>query len=416
MRKWSWLGGLLLAALLPLRALAIAITSAGAEERLIVQFKSQVSALDQKVLVQAEGLQVLREIPALHLVLVKAPKGQTAVALSKLSGNPNISQVVRDVWRNWLLTPPASLQETPLPSVESVMSRLPKFTATSRAGKLDEEAQWGVKRVNAPAAWPSNQGAEVKVAIIDTGIDPNHPELKGHIAGGYNAIDKEASWADDHFHGTHVAGIVAATLDGKGVVGVAPKATLYAVKVLSKEGKGSLFTILDGIIWAAQNGIQVINMSLGAAQKMPLIQEALQMAQSAGVTIVCAAGNGDGKGGSAPVGYPAAFPECIAVSALDKSDGITKWSSRGPEVGFIAPGLQVPSTVPYSHDPSGVKAYSGTSMATPHVAGLAALAIAAGASGPQAVRAALERASEKLPNLSANEQGKGLINAANFGR
>ncbi|OGR86659.1 MAG: hypothetical protein A3J74_10220 [Elusimicrobia bacterium RIFCSPHIGHO2_02_FULL_57_9] len=410
---------MLVAVSLPLQALAVALTAEGVEERLIIAFKSEVSAQDQRMLIKAEGLRLLREIPALNMVLVRAPKGRSALALSKLSANSNILRVDRDIWRNWLFAP-ASMQETPLPSVESVVHQLPKFTPSSRMGKQDEEAQWGIKRVNAPAAWPSNQGAGVKVAVIDTGIDKEHPELK--IIGGYNALDKNASWDDDHFHGTHVSGIIAARLNGELVAGVAPQVELYAVKVLSKDGSGSLFSIIEGIIWAAQQpDVKVINMSLGANQELPFVQQALQMAQSAGIAIVCAAGNGDGKGNSAPVGWPAAYEECIAVSALSEAqpnlpETITKWSSRGPEVDFIAPGEKIPSTVPKEHDAGLVKAYSGTSMACPHVAALAALAVKAGASSPQAVRSALERAAASLPNLSASEQGRGVINAANIAR
>jgi len=302
--------------------------------------------------------------------------------------------------------------------VRDIIKSLPKLASRGRSAFI-EEAPWGVKRVNAPAVWGGNQGANVKVAIIDTGIDPTHPDLKGRVAGGHNAIDKNQPWVDDHFHGTHVAGTVAAELDEKGVAGVAPKATLYAVKVLTKEGSGSLFGIMGGVMWCAQNGIQVANMSLGAPQEMPLLQYALQMAVGAGVTIVAAAGN-DGKA----VNWPAAYPESIAVSALcpagitntklcpSAAEGISTFSSRGPQVAFIAPGVLIPSTVPTSNDASGVKAYSGTSMAAPHVAGLAALAVAKGAQGPQAVRAALQAAASPLPGLGGSEQGAGLIDAA----
>lgn len=425
MLKRLWLFSLSLA-LLP-QAASAALSALGAEDRLIIAFKPEVAAFEQRQIVEGLGLTVLDEIAPLRVVLAQAPAGKSFQAESRLTANPKILRVGHDIWRKWIETP--SFQETPLPSVESVVRGLPRLAPSRRLpaaggpGSSEGEVQWGVKRVNAPAAWPANQGAGVKIAIIDTGIDPEHPELKDKIAGGYNAVDKNAPWADDHFHGTHVAGIVAAQLDGKGVVGVAPKATLYAVKVLTKEGSGSLFSIMDGIVWTAQNGIQVANMSLGAPQEIPFLEYALQMANNAGVTIVAAAGN-DGKA----VNYPAAYKETIAVSALcppgieetklcpSAQEGIATFSSRGPEVAFIAPGVKVPSSVPLSHDPSGVKAYSGTSMATPHVAGLAALAVAKGAQGPEAVRAALRAAAERIPGLSDSEQGAGVINAAKLAR
>lgn len=403
------------------------ISAQGVEDRLIIAFKPGMSVAEQRRLLESQGLLVVDEIPALRAFLAQAKPGRARVAFAALSSRPEILRVDKDLWRNWLETESVSFQQTPLPRVEEVLKGLsqPRFELSSRRspGGFNDEAPWGVKRVNAPAAWSRNQGSGVKVAIVDTGIDPNHPDLKDKIAGGVNTVDKEAPWHDDHFHGTHVAGTVAAALDNKGVAGVAPKATLYAVKVLTKEGGGNVFSIMQGIVWCAQNGIQVANMSLGAPQEIPFLQYAIQMAANAGVTIVAAAGN-DGKA----VNWPAAYPETIAVSALcppgvtnqkacpTTSEGIATFSSRGPEIDLIAPGVFIPSTVPLSHDASGVKAYSGTSMAAPHVAGLAALAVAKGAKGPEAVRAALTAAASGLPGLSATEQGSGLIDAARLVR
>lgn len=407
--------GLLSAALvaLALRAQAAPLTPLGAEDRLLVAFKENVGRLEQSSLLKAEGLELVAEIPSLRVALVRAPHGKAGSVLTRLAADPRVWRVEPDVWRKWI--------EAELPSLPAVMHRLPKLSLTGRAPAQSSEAElpWGVKRVNAAAAWSATQGSGVKVAVIDTGIDPTHPDLKDRVAGGVNALDKNAPWVDDHFHGTHVAGTIAATLDDKGVAGVAPKATLYAVKVLTKDGSGNLFAIMNGIMWCAQNGIQVANMSLGAPQEMPLLQYALQMAAGAGVTIVAAAGN-DGKA----VNWPAAYPEAIAVSALcppgitetklcpTTSEGISTFSSRGPEIEFIAPGVRIPSTVPASNDPSGIKAYSGTSMACPHVAGLAALAVAKGAQGVDAVRSALKGAATALPGMSASEQGAGLVDAA----
>lgn len=408
----------LIAALFCAGAASAALGPEGVEDRLIVAFKEQVAADERLRIVASLGLEAVDEIPGLRVVLAQAKPGKSAGAERALSSNPAVLMVGRDIWRKWIETAPASFQETPMPEVRDILKSLPRVTPRARAANVDE-APWGVKRVNAPAAWSSNQGSGVKVAIVDTGIDPTHPDLKGRVAGGHNSVAKDQPWVDDHFHGTHVAGTVAAELDEKGVAGVAPKATLYAVKVLTKEGSGSLFGIMDGIMWCAQNGIQVANMSLGAPQEMALLQYALQMAVAQGVTVIAAAGN-DGKA----VNWPAAYPETIAVSALcptgitnaklcpSVNEGISTFSSRGPQIAFIAPGVLIPSTVPTSNDASGIKAYSGTSMATPHVAGLAALAVAKGAQGLQAVRAALKAAATPLPGLSGNEQGNGLIDAA----
>jgi len=405
------------------QARAATFSAEQAADRLIVAFKPGLTDQQQKQFVEAQGLTVIDSIPGLRVLLVQTPKGRSSFAQFRMMSDPKILQVGQDVWRDDWLNAGAAAEE-PLTGAARSLSAVPHFNRVEpRRQAADDEAQWGVKRVNAPAAWPTNQGAGVKVAIIDTGIDPTVPDLKGRVKGGYNAIDEKASWVDDHFHGTHCAGIVAAELDGKGVVGVAPKAELYAVKVLTKEGSGDMFGIMRGIMWAGEHGMQVANMSLGAPQAMDLIRYALQSAVGSGVTFACAAGN-DGKA----VNWPAAYPECIAVSALcppgvtnaklcaNANEGIAAFSSRGPEVALIAPGVLIPSTVPTSNDPSNVHAYSGTSMATPHVAGLAALAVARGAQGPDAVRAALKAAATPLPGLSSSEQGAGLVDAAKLGR
>ncbi len=399
-----------------------ASTQRGIEDRIIVAFKLGTPAAEQRQIAAAQGLAVVDEIPSLAVLLVKSPSGLAGQARTRLSAHPKVFRADPDVWVKWIESAPASVSRTPF-SVEpavAAMRALAKSAPVQRALEAEKgaaEVPWGVARVNAPAAWAGNQGAGVKVAVIDTGIDPNHPDLA--VAGGYNALDKAAPWADDHSHGTHVAGTIAAAMNDKLVVGVAPKAALYAVKVLSKDGGGNLFAIMDGIMWTAKNGIQVANMSLGAPQAMPLLQYALQMAVNGGVTFIAAAGN-DGKA----VNWPGAYPETVAVSALcpsgvtntklclDTNEGISAFSSRGPEVAFIAPGVLVPSTVPLWADAGGVKAYSGTSMACPHVAGLAALAVARGAKTPAAVRAALTAAASRLNGLTGDEQGSGLIDAA----
>lgn len=422
MRKNLLVLSALLAVLAPCARAAV-MSAQQAADKMIVAFKPGLSDSEQREFAQSRGFKVIDSIPSLRVLLVQAPKN--GLARFTIAADPKVLMAGQDIWRDdWLNV--GAAPSDPMIEAQQALKTVPKFIAApvkKNADPTADEAQWGVKRVNAPAAWPTNQGAGVKVAVIDTGIDPTVPDLKGRVKGGYNAIDDKQPWVDDHFHGTHVAGIVAAELDGKGVVGVAPKAELYAVKVLTKEGSGDMFGIMRGIMWAGENGMQVANMSLGAPQDMQLIQYALQQAVAAGTTFACAAGN-DGKA----VNWPAAYPECIAVSALcptgvtnaklctSTAEGIATFSSRGPQVAFIAPGVLIPSTVPSSNDASNVHAYSGTSMATPHVAGLAALAVAAGAQGPSGVRAALTRAAVKLDGLTSSEQGNGLIDAARIGR
>jgi subtilisin len=329
---------------------------------------------------------------------------------------PSIASVEPDVYRNWLLDAPASFQQAPLPRMDAVWSALrkPKRAPAAPSAGTPKSSQgnvpWGVQRVNAPAAWPSGEGAGVKVAVVDTGIDCTHPDLQCDFSAGTDIVDPGSDPMDDNEHGTHVAGTIAGRGNVGGVLGVAPKATLMPVKVLDKDGAGSLSDIVRGIAWAADHGANVINMSLGGPSGSAALERAVKHALSKGVVVVAAAGNS----GPDPdtVGFPAGAPGVIAVAASDSSDGVASFSSRGSAVAFIAPGVQILSTVPGG----GYARLSGTSMASPHVAGLAALAVERGASGPDGVRAAFAAAATRLPGLQAVEEGRGMIDAARLGR
>ena len=284
--------------------------------------------------------------------------------------------------------------------------------ASERAAQRREET-WGINRVHAPAAWPITEGMGVKVAVIDTGIDASHPDLSGSVDGGYSAITKTenpADYQDDNGHGTHVSGTIAGHRDGKGIVGVAPRARLYAVKVLDADGWGSLSDVIDGIVWAAMKRMDVANISLGTSVDSEALKRAVSFARGAGVVIVAAAGNSSGT-----VSFPGAYEDTIAVTASDSADNLADFSSRGPEVDFIAPGLDVLS----AKMGGGFISYSGTSMAAPHVAGLAALVVSqgyVGRNGPDGVFAQLKKAARPLPILSAQMQGAGMIDAGKFAR
>jgi subtilisin family serine protease len=254
----------------------------------------------------------------------------------------------------------------------------------------------------------SDQVQGVKVAIVDTGIDGSHDDLTGLVDGGYSALTKSEnpeSYQDDNGHGTHVAGIVAARRDGRGVVGVAPRARLYAVKVLDSDGTGSVSDIIDGIVWAAKNGIQVMNLSIGSSVDSDALHRAVRYARSKGVVLVAAAGNAGQS-----VSFPGAYAEAICVTASDPEDRLAVFSNYGPEVDFIAPGVDILS----DRLGGGVVSYSGTSMAAPHVTGLVALSISqgwSGLSGPDGVLRQLQKSAKPLTGLSVNEQGHGMVDA-----
>ncbi len=362
-----------------------------------------------------EFVALVAEVPA--SVAAKLRRGDSAVVkrdvmnLIPIVAAGDVLDVEEDFTTKWIEAMP-SFQGTAFPSVEAAFGSLPKLSLTFKTSMimaaLRPEIPWGVERVRAPAAWDYTQGEKVRVAVLDTGIYTEHADLKGKVDGGYDAFTKtelKVNYQDRNGHGTHVAGTIAAIKDGKGVVGVAPKARLYAVRVLDEDGSGSISGIIDGIIWCANNHIQVANMSLGSDQPSSTLQRALRYAKAMGIVVVAAAGNSGGA-----VGYPAAYPETIAVSASDSNDQISSFSSRGPEVRFIAPGVSIVS----SAMDGGFANFNGTSMAAPHVTGLAALAVAqgwVGLDGPDGVLEQLKKAAKKLPGLADTEQGFGMIDA-----
>ncbi len=392
----------------------IAATSASAAgTRYLVAFKEGTTAAQRSAALKQLGATQADDLSEIGALVAELPDSKMFSAFSeKAAAMPEVLEVYQDVVRNWLLEIP--VYQAPFPSFEALRAQLPVVVVPPKRpeyalppGVDAAEVPWGIARVDAPAAWSVTKGDGVKVAVIDTGIDCSHPDLKSNCAGGYNALDGSQSTMDDNEHGTHVAGTIAGVLDGKGVVGIAPKARLYAVKVLDKDGAGGLTSIIKGLIWAGNNHMDVANMSLGAPMGTIFMRGALKYAQMRGVAVFAAAGN---DGGS--VNYPGAYPEAIAVSALTPNEGIAKFSSRGNQVAFIAPGVDVRSSVPNG----GYDNFAGTSMATPHMTGLGALAVARGAHGEAAVRAALPRAATKIPGLSASEQGAGVVDAAKLVR
>ena len=367
-------------------------------KRLIVGFKATADAAQQAEILKRFNLSDLEGLDGLNARIVEAPAGQFQPAAIRLMADPSVYWVEEDFYTNWLNAgAPAAFQQVPLPDLGRIMAELPKLEQSDAS---QGELPWGIVRVGAQDAWSRGiDGRGVKVAVIDTGIDCAHPDLAANCAGGYNAIDSSKPPHDDNSHGTHVAGTIAAVKDGKGVVGVAPAARLYAVKVLDGDGGGSLTSIIKGLVWAGKNGMQVANMSLGSPMGSVFMRLAVTYAKMKGVVVMAAAGN---SGGS--VGYPAAYEDTIAVAASDSGDKIAEFSSRGKQVDFIAPGVGINSTVPGGK----YDRYSGTSMATPHMAGLAALAIQQGASGKDAVMAALKKAAKPIGGLTPEEQGVGM--------
>ena len=258
---------------------------------------------------------------------------------------------------------------------------------------LQDTLPYGVSNIDAEVVWGGSQGATnvvsgqggfgVKVAVIDTGVDCGHIDLLPGCFYGANFVNGLLAF-DDNGHGTHVAGIIGARDNGQGVIGVAPEAELYAVKVLDSAGSGSWSAVAAGINWAVANNMKVINMSLGGTEASQAVADAVAAAAAAGVLVVSAAGN---SGCCNTVLYPAKHAGSMAIAAVDQLDNWATFSSTGTEVDVAAPGVTILSTVPTGIcslcDPSGYKSLSGTSMASPHVAGVGALLISRGRSRAQ---------------------------------
>lgn len=278
---------------------------------------------------------------------------------------------------------------------EQAMAELAKDPAVAyveRDGTVHASAEtvnWNITKVSVSTAWSANNmGAGVKVAIIDTGIDYTHPDLAPNYKGGYNFIAKTNNPMDDNGHGTHVAGIIAAANNGSGLEGVAPKASLYALKILNKDGYGSYSGMIAALQWAVKNRMKVVSMSLGSTANSKVLNDACKAAYKAGLVLVAAAGNsGTPDGSGDTIDKPAAFGSVIAVGAVDSSNRRATWSSTGPQLELAAPGVDIVST----RLGGGTISMSGTSMACPHVSGVVALLVAAGITQQTAIRQRLQQ-------------------------
>lgn len=231
--------------------------------------------------------------------------------------------------------------------------------------------QWNLRSINVTNAWDVTLGNEsIVVAIIDTGIDYLHPDLnENYISSGYDWVNNDTDPMDDNGHGTHCAGIVAAVINNSvGIAGIAD-VKIMAEKVLNESGIGYYSDIASGIVHAVDNGAKIISMSLGGENYSETLKNACLYAWNRGVLLVAASGND----GSDRILYPAAYDTVIAVGSVNENDQLSWFSNYGNEQELVAPGEGILSTYYYN----GLHAYasaSGTSMAAPHVAGVAALA------------------------------------------
>ena len=368
--------------------------------RRIVVFSPDTTPAQRLEIAKQSGGAIVRELPLINAVVIETPSARISVSNATLAANAQVTRIDEDPKIDWLKAVDAPGVDFALPNPAALLAPVAAQKRVSAKAADASKTPWGVVRVQAPQAWSASKGAGVSVCVIDTGIDRTHPDLKANIKGGTNIVAKTDDFNDDNGHGSHVSGTIAGTGAVGGIVGVAPKANLYGVKVLDANGSGSFDDVIAGMQWAVDHHMQVASMSLGADQGNQALQDAVAAMAKGGVTLIAAAGN---SGGS--VGFPGGYPGAVAVAASDSSDDLASFSSRGPEVAVIAPGVDIPST----YMKGGFQTLSGTSMATPHVSGLAALYIAThpGAS-PDQVRAALQSAAVKLPSVIPEGQGAGL--------
>lgn len=280
--------------------------------------------------------------------------------------------------------------------------------------------QYAPQTVQAPQAWRTTKGAGMVIAVLDTGLDTAHPEFAGRVVEGFNALTRKSDVKDDHGHGTHCAGVAAAAVNnGQGMAGIAPDAKIMPIKVLAADGAGSDAYVAQGISWALKHGADVISLSLGGPGENKTLAAAVSSALKKGVPVIAAMGN-DGSGEKA---FPAAYPGVIAVGATNAKDQAAEFSQYGDWISVAAPGVQILSTFPtYKvtlNDYGFAQNYAvldGTSMATPAVAGLAALMRSRHGRKmtPAQLKAKLEGAADKVTGQTAYDPhfGNGRVNAA----
>jgi serine protease len=408
------------------RATDTKVAAQGAEQpaagtRLVVDFRDDIStrALEANGYVEIPVSDYsLRD----RLYAIDFPTiAEAEAARAKLAADPDVESVDYDAVAT---LPP---DEATVLAGDSMEAECGVAAGTARpAGEPNDPCfryQWHLRQLGLPDAWKLGTGKGVVVAVIDTGVTKVADLARTKFVPGYNFLANNANADDDHGHGTHVAGTIAqSTNNGLGVAGVAPDVAIMPLKVLSARGSGSVAAIAQSIRWAADHGANVINMSLGGPSPIGTMASAIKYARGKGVVVIAAAGN-DGKG---RVGYPARYPGVIAVAATQFDESTTFYSNWGPEIDIAAPGGNVRVDQNGDGKPDGVLQHTivpsnisktdylwfmGTSMATPHVAGVAALIIGAGVRKPEAVEELLLETARK-PKSKTRGAEAGLAPAA----
>lgn len=357
--------------------------------RVLVTFRNSPDALALDQLEARTRFQVDRRIPAIGAAVLRI-SGSPEAAVAQLSSDPAIAHAELD--RAIIL--------------DDVTVNDP-----------ERSKQYGLDKIRAGKAWDLTRGSEqVVIGIVDSGVDTDHPDLRAKLLPGVNTVDPTLTVRDDVGHGTHVAGIAAAsTNNGVGIAGIASQCKVLPVKALST-AFGSVSSVAQGVIWAVDHGADVINMSLGINEPSEVLTNAVQYALSKNVVLVATMGN---KNVEAPR-YPASIPGVIAVGSTDSTDRKSRFSNYGAWMSVSAPGTDIfstfptyPVSIPASNGNAGYEYMSGTSMAAPLVTGLCALVRSKHPDlAPAEVKRLIERTAVDLGDRGADKMfGNGRIDA-----
>jgi hypothetical protein len=335
------------------------------DDTLLVHFRRGASPQERHAALTDAGVKAVSRIGDLGVTVVQMPPERRDAALARLEASRVVAYAERD----------------------AVLERL-----DTTPNDADWPAQWGLRQIGLPAAWDRTHGSSaVVVAVVDTGVDGDVPDLRGAVVPGYNAISTQTTPADDNGHGTSVAGVVAArTNNDEGIAGVCWTCSVLPIKVLGADGTGDTALVAVGIVRAADAGARVISLSLGGPADDETLERAVAYALGKGAIVVAAAGN---NGASTPF-YPAASPGVVSVAATDTAGGLYSWSNFGEWVQLAAPGCN-----PAPSSAGNYVMFCGTSSATPVVAGVLALLLSEQPGATRdAVVGALERTAVPIGN------------------
>jgi thermitase len=380
--------------------------AASAADRIVLKRASGLTAAERADIRDDADVALTETLPVAGLEVVHPTDGDTTRALSDLNDNPDVVWAERDERR--------TLSADPLEGLEWGLNNV-------------GQSIWGIRGttdadIDAPEAWAVTRGAGATVAVVDSGVDTGHPDLAPNLLPGWDFVDDDADPTDGNGHGTHVAGTIAAAANGTGVVGVAPEAHVIPLRVLDANGSGWGSDVAAAFAWAGDHGVRIVNASLGADGITRAERDAIQAHPN--TLYVVAAGNDGANVESAPE-YPCAYTQTnvLCVGATDVNDAKASFSNYGAtSVDLFAPGTKVISTYPRSFGSNlvntvsasdGFELMQGTSMATPHAAGAAALVAAAHpAFTALQIKTALMISVDPIPALAGKSVTGGRLNAA----